>query len=950
MTAMKKNYLFLIALFLPLLSFGQISFTNSNAALGYGSYYSGVAIGVMDMNSDGLDDIVHLDDGNYLMIEYQQADGTFLHVPITSVASDSEWSMSVADVDNDGHGDVLTGGYYNNIKVVRISNNGADFELSTMPGPDLFAQCSNFADINNDGWLDAFVCHDDAESRIWGNNGDGTFSMADDWIDMSTLPPSDNSGNYGSVWTDFDDDGDLDLYIAKCRQGVSDPTDPRRINALFVNLGNNNYVESAGSFGLKIGAQSWTAEFGDIDNDGDFDCFITNHDVPNMLLENDGTGHFTDITASSGLPATAFPIQGLMRDFDNDGYLDILVAGASHHLFRNNGDKTFTEVDILSDLQMESFALGDLNHDGYIDIYAGYADIYTSPGNDPDIIWLNDGGTDNHFLTLSLEGTLSNRSAVGAKVKIFGPWGVQVREVRAGESYGISNSLALHFGLGEATEVDSLVVYWPAGGETVLTGVPADQFLHIEESGCVVSNVEVSADGSTTFCSGESVTLSGPDGALAYLWNTGDTTQSILVSEAGAYSVEITDSLGCMGSSPVMEVVVDPDETPGITLLGEESFCYGESAVLTSTPAPSYLWSTGDTTQSIEITQSGTYFVEVQGLCNTFQSASVDIFVFEPELPEVQNDTFTQAGETATLMAEVSSGGLVWYDMPGVSLVGVGNVFTTPPLFATTTYYVVNVDTLEAPGLYNAGQAEPTGDELYSGNQYNGALLFDAYKPFVLQSVTVYTDTEGQREIVLLDAGNNVLQSLLIDVPEGQSTIELNFEVPQAEGLQLTTNGTVNQQQLGFESPRFQRSKGDEVVYPYEVPDVLSIFNTNFGEEHYYYFYDWQVMVPGKFCESEPVEVLAVYNPDVAVDDVLLQDFWLSPNPTQGELYLSWGQALSADARLLLFDAQGRELRALSLPEGSREYFLQVQSLAPGVYTLLVRSERGFWRQQFVKE
>ncbi len=947
---MKNCYLFLIALFLPLLSFGQISFTNSNNTLGYGSYYSGVAIGVTDMDGDGLDDIVHLDDGDYLMIEYQQAGGTFLHVPITSVTSGSEWSMSVADVNNDGHGDVLTGGAYNDIKVVRISDNGANFQLDVLPGPGMFAQCSNFADINNDGWLDAFVCHDDAESRIWGNNGDGTFSMADDWIDMSTLPPSDNSGNYGSVWTDFDDDGDLDLYIAKCRQGVSDPTDPRRINALFVNLGNNNYVESAGSFGLKIGAQSWTAEFGDIDNDGDFDCFITNHDVPNMLLENDGTGHFTDITAASGLPATAFPIQGLMRDFDNDGYLDILVAGGAHHLFRNNGDKTFTEVDILSDLEMESFALGDLNHDGYIDIYAGYAGIYTSPSGNPDIIWLNDGGTDNHFLTLLLEGTASNRSAVGAKVKAFGPWGVQVREVRAGESYGISNSLALHFGLGQATEVDSLIIYWPAGGETVLTAVPADQFLHIEESGCVVYDVEVSTDGPTTFCSGESVTLSGPDGALSYLWNTGDTTQSILVSEAGAYSVEVTDSLGCTGSSSVVEVIVDPDETPSISIEGDSAFCYGGSAILSSTPSDAYLWNTGDTTQSIEVTTSGSYFVSVQGLCDDFQSNVIDVFVLEPEMPQVQNDTFTQLNESATLLAEVSSGSLLWYDQPDGNLLAEGNAFTTPPLSETTAYYVVNVDTLEAPGLYAAGQVEPTGDELYSGNQYNGRLLFNAYKPFVLQSVTVYTDTEGQREIVLLDADDNVLQSLLIDVPEGQSTIELNFEVPQAEGLQLTTNSTVNQQQLGFQGPRLQRSKGTGVVYPYEVPGVLSIYNTNFGEEYYYYFYDWQIMVPGKFCESAPVEVLAVYNPDVAVDEAALSGFRLSPNPTGGALHLYWEEALSAEAQLLLFDAQGRKWRDLSLPEGSQEHFLQLQSLPPGVYTLLVRSERGFWRQQFIKE
>ena len=426
----------------------QISFTNQNNMLTDSDHHSGVAVAIADMNDDHLDDIVRLSDGEILTVEYQTENGTFTPYMFGNVANQSQWSMCVADVDNNGFGDVMCGDY-NTTKIITASPEGNTFSVAQMPGADFFAQASNFADINNDGFLDAFVCNDDAESRIFGNNGDGTFSMADHWIDMTTTPASDNSGNYGSIWTDFDNDGDLDLYIAKCRQGVGDPTDPRRINALFVNDGQNNYSENADEYGLKIGWQSWTADFNDIDNDGDLDVFLTNHDYSNQLLLNDGTGHYTEITETSGMTVTNFPLQGVMRDFDNDGFVDILISGDDDKLLHNNGDNTFTEITgLFDDDQIHSYAIGDLNHDGFLDIYASYANGYTTPNpGKEDIIWIN-GGNDNNFFAVDLIGIESNRDGVGARIEIYGDWGIQVREIRAGESYGIMNSMTAHFGLG----------------------------------------------------------------------------------------------------------------------------------------------------------------------------------------------------------------------------------------------------------------------------------------------------------------------------------------------------------------------------------------------------------------------------------------------------------------------------------------------------------------------
>ncbi|MCC6723324.1 MAG: VCBS repeat-containing protein [Saprospiraceae bacterium] len=444
------------------------------------SFSSNSSLAVVDVNNDGKDDIVRLEDGNTVNIEYQTASNqAFNHYNFGYYPSNA-WALAAADVNNDGLCDLFFGGYYDGAKLLLANNNGYGFSSTNLPGGSYFAQGSNFADINNDGWLDIFSCHDDAASRIWGNNGSGSFSEAGQWINLATVPVSDNSGNYGSTWTDFDNDGDTDLYIAKCRGGATDPADPRRINQLFVNDGNEHYTQAAGAYGLKIGWQSWTSDFQDIDNDGDFDCFITNHDYNSQLLRNDGTGHFTDISTAAGFGNVNFSFyQGILRDFDNDGFMDVLTANPGR-LYHNNGNGTFTQSLSMPYADMRSFAVGDLNHDGFLDIFAAYPCGIVSACGTPDKLWMNNGNA-NHFLAVQLQGTQSNRKGVGARVEIHGAWGKQVREIRAGESYGISNSLTAHFGLGLATQIDYLVVHWPSGVVDVVANPEADQFLNIVE-------------------------------------------------------------------------------------------------------------------------------------------------------------------------------------------------------------------------------------------------------------------------------------------------------------------------------------------------------------------------------------------------------------------------------------------------------------------------------------
>ena len=324
------------------MSFAQFEFANLNTKLSNANFNSGCSVTIADWNNDGLDDIIRLDQGRNAFVEIQKTGSQFETRSFGQMATRSAWAMCVAELDKNGFLDII-GGWNGSCKVIMINSDGVTSNLITLPSSNFFLQNITAVDANNDGWIDLFTCDDNGESTIYMNDGAGNLFVSN-IIDFD-VTSSDDSGNYGSVWTDFDNDGDLDLYIAKCRQGVNDPADGRRINVMFVNNGDGTYTENAAEYGINVGWQSWTASFGDIDNDADLDLLLTNHDFESQIFENDGTGHYTDITASTGFDISNITsIQSGFEDLDNDGFVDILITGSTHRIFHNNGNSTFSEV------------------------------------------------------------------------------------------------------------------------------------------------------------------------------------------------------------------------------------------------------------------------------------------------------------------------------------------------------------------------------------------------------------------------------------------------------------------------------------------------------------------------------------------------------------------------------------------------------------------------------
>ncbi len=483
---MKKQLLAAALTIISINLFSQISFTNGTDLLASSGLYGTHPISVADINGDGYDDLVVLD--NYKIFFQDPEGGEFTELDLNYDGASSAWGICTGDINNDGYSDVLYGGYFDGLNIVSHSQ-FIDLYFKTNHGEDdfmVFLQGVNFADLDNDGNLDIFACHDVGPSRIYIGDGLGGFTMNTSIIDTHLNGGGENdAGNYGSLFTDINNDGLIDLYIAKCRQGVSDPTDPRRINILFINNGDGTFSEVAEDWNLDIGEQSWSADFGDIDNDGDMDMLLGNHTGEFVQVYiNNGDETFTDITTDAGLSSSFdyHVIQSKFADFDNDGYLDIIIAGSSHIMFaKNNGDNTFEIVEESNVFSTtNSFALGDLNHDGYTDFYStpgGYG-AWGSSGTDS--LYLNNGG-ENNFITFDLEGTISNRDGIGARVIIYGSFGQQMREIRSGESYGIQNTLSAHFGIGLASTIDSAFVHWPSGVIDQLLSTEANQFITVIE-------------------------------------------------------------------------------------------------------------------------------------------------------------------------------------------------------------------------------------------------------------------------------------------------------------------------------------------------------------------------------------------------------------------------------------------------------------------------------------
>lgn len=410
---------------------------------------------VVDMNGDYLDDIVSITQTN-VNIFYQQPNGDLVEENITTTNADftPSWSLAAADYDRNGFTDLVYGGQ-DGVTIMRANSDGTGFQ--EISGSEyVFSQRSNFIDINNDGDLDLFVCHDVEPNVYYINDGDNNLEFI-----QGGLGDFPTGGNYGSVWIDYDNDRDMDMFIAKCGGSVE-----RRTNQMFRNNGDGTFTEVGAETGLADPMQTWSSAWGDYDNDGDMDVFVGASSGVHKFMTNNGDGTFTDTTAESGVLAlTTTGIENTPVDFNNDGFLDIASNG---NILIGNGNNTFSEI-LENVISFDNGSVGDINNDGYMDLFANGT------------IYYNDGGT-NNWITINTVGTESNINGIGARVEIETPSGTQIRDVRSGEGFRFMSTLNTHFGIGTDTEINSITVYWPSGVIDVIDDANINEVITIIES------------------------------------------------------------------------------------------------------------------------------------------------------------------------------------------------------------------------------------------------------------------------------------------------------------------------------------------------------------------------------------------------------------------------------------------------------------------------------------
>lgn len=501
----------------------------------------------LDFNNDGWLDIFLVDGGSLVNPEVSRrarnplyrnnGDGTFQEVTTHSGIKPLRYGMGAcaADYDNDGWVDLYLTGFEGNA-LYRNNGNGSfsDVTAKARAGVKSWSTSCAWGDFNKDGFLDLYIanyvdfgmnnnkfcgdvvqrvrtyCHPNVYGGLADvllqNNGDGTFT------DVSRRAGIANpAGNgLGVVVGDYDNDGWPDIYVAN----DSVP------NFLYHNLRNGTFEEVGQWAGVAVNRNGrpeagMGTDFGDIDNDGLLDIFVTNLDwETNTLYHNQGQGLFADTTAERGLGEPSLPLVGFgtaFFDFDNDGLLDIVVANgnvldnakffrdaASYAqpklLFQNLGGGKFQEIHASAGRGFgphkvgRGLAVGDVDNDGDIDI------LTTNNGQTADLL-RNDGGNRANSLLIRTVGQTSNRDGIGARLILRAGSTQQIREVKAGSSYLGQNDLRVHFGLGKATHADRLEIRWPSGTIDVLEHIAANQILTVTEGKGITLKAPIGAAG-----------------------------------------------------------------------------------------------------------------------------------------------------------------------------------------------------------------------------------------------------------------------------------------------------------------------------------------------------------------------------------------------------------------------------------------------------------------------
>lgn len=430
----------------------------------------------IDIDNDGdMDLYVSCDLTGANLLYRNDGGGTFTKVVTGAIHSAGPGSIGAAwaDIDNDGWLDLFVSRQNGSPSLLFRHQADGTFLRSSLPAGG-FSRGGAWADYDNDGFVDLMV-GDMTQNVLWHNNGEGTVVAATD-TPIVTTP---NGSNLS--WADYDNDGDADLFVANSGGTAR----------IYQNKGNGKFTSlENGAFPEQIQGGTGSA-WGDFDNDGFLDLFLCRLNpqqaVPSFLFRNNGNGTFTQIIQSPFTDDTGYSVTCVWSDFDNDGWLDLFATDnrGKNRLYFNKKGGTFERVltgTIANDLgNSAGAASGDYDGDGFLDLFVATGTNGSQGRND--FLYHNDGNS-NSWLKVKLIGTASNRSAIGAKVRakatINGMAIWQMREITTGNGWS-QGPFEAHFGLDDATTVETLRVEWPSGTIQEFHNIPSNRYSTLTE-------------------------------------------------------------------------------------------------------------------------------------------------------------------------------------------------------------------------------------------------------------------------------------------------------------------------------------------------------------------------------------------------------------------------------------------------------------------------------------
>ncbi|MCH8206081.1 MAG: CRTAC1 family protein [Chloroflexi bacterium] len=408
------------------------------------------------------------------------------------------------------------------VSLLRNNGDGTFEDVTYQAGiarPAYPSQSAAWADYDNDGDLDVFLCNESVPeswlneavdeslsakdvlrvfpSQLFRNNGNGTFTDVAVQAGVTNLRYCKGSG-----WGDYDNDGDADLYLSNFGEG----------NRLYRNNADGTFTDVARELGVEEPTDSFATWFWDYNNDGWLDLFVAGYgydiadvaadylELPNngtrpRLYRNNGAGGFVDVTRESGLYRVHMSMGANFGDLDNDGFLDFYLgtgypaydAIGPNIMYRNDAGRRFQDVTFsggFGHLQKgHGVAFGDIDRDGDQDVFIQIGGFF--PGDGFANALYQNPGHGNRWISVKLEGVRSNRAAIGARIRVEveseeGARIVYVH-VSSGGSFGAS-SLEQEIGLGQARRIKSLEVYWPTSGlQQTFDEVPLDSHIQVRE-------------------------------------------------------------------------------------------------------------------------------------------------------------------------------------------------------------------------------------------------------------------------------------------------------------------------------------------------------------------------------------------------------------------------------------------------------------------------------------